>query len=101
MLGGEMIEKMATMMASNGSMVGGAVSKINSKNMQFEPELNWKFWGYLFVLSLIFLLIRAYLVQVSYNYIMPRLTTDNNVKQQLSYEESIVLLILTLTLFGR
>lgn len=59
----------------------------------------------LFVVLLVFLLIRAYILQLSYNYIVPRLMNRYSEKavvtRELSYFEALILLIFANTLVGR
>ena len=57
-----------------------------------------------FVIVLAFLLIRAYILQLSFNYIVPRLMDYSNSQRQfrkLNYYEALVLLIFANTLVGR
>jgi hypothetical protein len=57
-----------------------------------------------FVIVFVFLLIRAYILQLSFNYIVPRLMDYSNSEKQfrkLNYYEALVLLIFTNTLVGR
>jgi hypothetical protein len=57
-----------------------------------------------FVIVFVFLLIRAYILQLSFNYIIPRLMDYSNSQKQfrkLNYYEALVLLIFTNTLVGR
>ena len=63
-----------------------------------------------FTVALVFLLVRAYILQLTFNYIIPRLSrfSETNIAdpnqmsyRELTYGEALVLLIFANTLFGR
>ena len=61
----------------------------------------------LFLVLMVFLLVRAYILQITFNYIVPRLMrrygnyNTNQPMRELTYTEAVVLLIMTNTLVGR
>ena len=61
----------------------------------------------LFVVMVVFLLVRAYILQLAFNYIVPKLMrrygnqTHNQPMRELNYTEAVVLLVMTNTLVGR
>ncbi len=86
-----------------GPMVGSGLLSGGGKKMYASSDSTQSL--ILFVVLLVFLLIRAYILQLSYNYIVPRLMNRYSEKavvtRELSYFEALILLIFANTLVGR
>ncbi len=109
----DMVQSSNTSATSSYSMTGGAVKRMMSSSSTPQPRSFGNFF-LLLTVFLIIILIKAFIVYIGYNYVVPRLqyslysTTDKRLSleemeanfRKITYTEAIIITIFFNTLFS-